>query len=96
MVSLCYTAPSDLQDVVGAIRQYSDWRNLGSELGLDHQTLETIQEKACKKEMLESWLVGKDKVIQCGGPTWQQLADCLRQLGQDPLAKTIDQEFVRK
>ena len=47
-------------------------------------------------EMLKSWLDGEDEVTQCGGPTWQQLADSLRHLGQDALAKNIEQEIYRE
>ena len=47
-------------------------------------------------DMLKSWLDGEDEVTQCGGPTWQQLADCLRQLRQDALAENIEQEIYRE
>ena len=72
------------------------------ELGLDYQTLKSIQEnnpgekEACKMDMLKSWLDGEDEVTQCGGPTWQQLADSLRQLRQDALAENIEQEIYRE
>ena len=72
------------------------------ELGLDYQTLESIQEKNpgekedCKMDMLKSWLDGEDEVAQCGGPTWQQLADCLKQLGQDALAEKVEREIYRE
>ena len=80
-----------------AVRQYSDWKSLGLYLGLDYQTIKSIEEnnpgerEACKMEMLKRWLDGEDVVDQCSGPTWQQLADSLRQLGQDALAENIDQ-----
>ena len=99
---MLYTASSDLRRVVRAVRDYSDWKSLGLDLGLDYQTLTSIQEnnpgekEACKMDMLKSWLDGEDEVTQCGGPTWEQLAVCLRNLGQDPLAETIEREFVRK
>ena len=100
IVVLCCTARSDLRRVVGAVRQYSDWRSLGFELGIDYQTLKSIQENnpgereaACKMDMLKSWLDGEDEVTQCGGPTWQQLADCLKRLGQDSLAQNIEREI---
>ena len=47
-------------------------------------------------DMLKSWLDGKDEVTQHGGPTWQQLAFCLKQLGQDSLAQNIEQEVNRQ
>ena len=47
-------------------------------------------------DMLKSWLDGEDEVTQCGGPTWQQLADSLRQLRQDALAENIEQEIYRE
>ena len=76
--------------------------SLGLELGLDYKTLKSIQEnnpgerEACKMEMLERWLDQEDEVPKFGGPTWQQLADSLRQLGQDALAENIEQEIYRE
>ena len=99
---MSYTASSDLRRVVRAVRQYSDWMSLGLELGLDYKTLKSIQEnnpgerEACKMEMLERWLDQEDEVPKFGGPTWQQLADSLRQLGQDALAENIEQEIYRE
>ena len=45
--------------------------------------------------MLEHWLDGKDQVTECGGPTWQQLADCLKQLEEDSLAQDIEEQYCR-
>ena len=79
--------------------QYSDWESLGLLLGLESATLEAIgvknlgKEQACKRKMLEHWLDGKDQVTEFGGPTWQQLADCLKQLKEDSLAQDIDEQY---
>ena len=42
-------------------------------------------------DMLKCWLDGEDEVTQCDGPSWQQLADCLKRLGEDSLAQNIQQ-----
>ena len=94
-----FTARSNLRHVVRVVvSQLSDWMSLGLELGLEYQTLKTIQENnlgdknACKIDMLKSWLDGEDEVTKLHGPTWQQLADGLRQLGQDTLAEKIERK----
>ena len=101
--TVLYTARSDLRRVVMALLPYSDWRGLGFVLGLDCQTLDTIQqnnpgekEAACRMYMLKSWLDGEDEVTRYGGPSWQQLVDSLRKLGQDALAQNIEQEIYRE
>ena len=77
---------SDLYHVLRVIGQFNDWRSLGSLLGLRYQTLQQIQhnnppgenqQRACQIEMVNYWLDGEDDVIQYGGPTLQQLTDCL-------------------
>ena len=90
---------SSLRRVFGLLTQYSDWESLGLLLGLESATLEAIKadnsgkKQACKREMLENWLDGKDQVTECGGPTWRQLADCLKQLGEDSLAQVIEEQY---
>ena len=77
---------SDLNHVLRVIGQFNDWWTLGSLLGLRYQTLKQIQhnnppgedqQRACLIEMVNCWLDGEDDVIQYGGPTLQQLTDCL-------------------
>ena len=81
--------------------QYSDWESLGLVLGLELVTLEAIEaknsgkEQACKRKMLEHWLDGKDQVTERGGPTWKQLAYCLKQLKEDSLAQDIEEHYCR-
>ena len=90
---------SSLRRVFGLLTQYSDWESLGLLLGLESATLEAIKadnsgkKQACKRKMLEHWLDGKDQVTECGGPTWRQLTDCLKQLEEDTLAKDIEEQY---
>ena len=105
IITILYTACSDLLHVVRLIRQFTDWRSLGLELGLRYRTLQDIQQKnpgenskqasaACQMDMLKCWLDGEDDVTQCGGPTWQQLANSLKRLEQDSLARDIEQLYT--
>ena len=99
--SFPFTDRSSLRRVFSILTQYSDWKSLGLLLGLESATLEAIKadnsgkKQACKREMLEHWLDGKDQVTECGGPTWQQLADCLKQLEEDSLAQDIEEQYCR-
>ena len=44
IITILYTAHSDLLHVVRLIRQFTDWRSLGLELGLRYRTLQDIQQ----------------------------------------------------
>ena len=96
-----FTDCSDLRLVFSILSQYSDWESLGLLLGLESTTLEAIKadnsgkKQACKRKMLEHWLDGKDHVTECGGPTWQQLADCLKQLEEYSIAQDIEEQYCR-
>ena len=105
IITILYTAHSDLLHVVRLIRQFTDWRSLGLELGLRYRTLQDIQQNnpgenskqasaACQMDMLKCWFDGEDDVAQCGGPTLQQLANSLKRLEQDSLAHDIEQLYT--
>ena len=89
-----------LSKVLFAIRTCTDWYCLGAWLGLECHTLDTISEthphcpERCKVAMINKWLQGKDHVGLEGGPSWQQLASVLRELGHGREAQKIEDDIL--
>ena len=86
-------------NVLREISDFSDWFHLGTCLGLRAHTLATIREThvadpgSCKAVMIERWLQGMDDVSSVGGPSWQQLADVLEDIGQVCKAQKIRKDY---
>ena len=93
------TSSSVLSNVLRKISDISEWFPLGASLGLRVHTLTTIRQThvtdpgSCKAVMLEKWLQGMDDVSVVGGPSWQQLADVLENLGHVRRAKKIRKDY---
>ena len=89
-----------LSNVLIVIRTCTDWFYLGACLGLEGHTLNTISEahaghpERCKVTMIEKWLQGMDQVGEVGGPSWQQLASVLRELGHAREAQKIKDDIL--
>ena len=75
-----------------------NWLNLGLELGLLKNTLDTVEAQhgtdvaRCLLECLSLWLRREDKVDEKGGPTWDTLAAGLSQIGEKVSADSARQK----
>ena len=76
----------------------SEWKELGLELGLYADTLDTIDynnprdARGCLTDMLLKWLQGFDGVLDNGGSTWASLANALKNI--DPAVAEHISEFT--
>ena len=94
--SVCHEV-TDLKDLTHALMNISDWRSLGYELSVPHNTLESIDyaEKGIenkRRSVLRAWYN-----LQDHDPCWHSVTDVLRQLNQNHLATKIDQctEYIQ-
>ena len=74
-----------------------NWFPLGLSLGLLKPTLDTIEAEPrnnvsrCLLECLCQWLSKADKVVEKGGPTWNSLANALRNIGEIASAEKVNE-----
>ena len=74
-----------------------EWMGLGLELGLKYLILQEIEIKrprdvpSCRRDMIAAWLRNskKDKVMKKGRPTWKQLIQALKNIGEISLSEEI-------
>ena len=74
-----------------------DRNGLGLELGLKHSILQEIEidkrgkNSHCRRDMIAAWLRNskKDKVTKKGVPTWKQLIQALKNIGEISLGEEI-------
>ena len=85
--------------MLGLLRNYNNWWQLGIELGLLYPTLENIDTQRrgnvgnCTMDMLASWLKQQDNVSSNNGPTYQQLIESLSKLGENSL---VERNFKKR
>ena len=78
-----------------AVSDCVDWIRLGLELGLKYSRLQKIEIKRlrdvpnCMRDMIAAWLGKKDKVVKEGVPTWKQLIQALKNIGEISLGEEI-------
>ena len=78
-----------------AVSDCVDWIRLGLELGLKYSRLQKIEIKrlrdvpSCMRDMIAAWLGKKDKVMKEGVPTWKQLIQALKNIGEISLGEEI-------
>ena len=78
-----------------AVSDCVDWNRLGLELGLKYSRLEKIdierrgKNSYCMRDMIAAWLRKKDKVMEEGVPTWKQLIQALKNIGEISLGEEI-------
>ena len=94
-----------MKDIIEALKKglfpSHRWSPLGLQLGLLQPTLSTIKAnhrddvESCLQECLTLWLSKADKVTECGGPTWDSLADALHKIGENFVTEKI-MEFSKK
>ena len=95
-IYLCYyIGTDDLNDVCKAVSDCVEWNGLGLELGLKYSRLEKIEierrgkNSYCMRDMIAAWLRRKDKVMKEGVPTWKQLIQALKNIGEIGLSEEI-------
>ena len=90
-----FSAENDLGDVLAAIRDLVDWKELGLQLGLLLSSLDKIDLEqrgridSCKIYMLSAWLEQQDNVTQKGVPSRSVLRAALQRMGEHELANRI-------
>ena len=68
-------------------------RCVGGALGLAYDTLDKM--KDLPEEMVAAWLRREDFVMSMSGePTWRTLAKALRRVGQEGIARDIEQTEI--
>ena len=80
-----------------AVSSCVKWIRLGLELGLKYSRLQEIEIKrprdipSCRRDMIAAWLRNskKDKVMKKGRPTWKQLIQALKNVGEISLSEEI-------
>ena len=80
-----------------AVSDCVEWNGLGLELGLKHSRLQEIEidkrgkNSHCRRDMIAAWLRNskKDKVMKKGRPTWKQLIQALKNIGEISLSEEI-------
>ena len=94
---LLYTSGvADLVNVNAALKDLSDWKSLGLELGLLLPTLNRIEEEQrgvivkCKTEMLAAWLRQQDNVAKRCLPSCDTLKVALGNIGENNLACELE------
>lgn len=88
-----------MRDVLKELKDSIKWKDIGLNLGLYYPTLVKIEKdnddlSSRKREMLAAWLNKQDNVKKCGGPTWEQLVEALREVGDNDIADTIKDNYV--
>ena len=78
-----------------AVSDCVEWNRLGLELGLKYSRLQKIEierrgkNSYCMRDMISAWLRRKDKVMKEGVPTWKQLVQALKNIGEIGLSEEI-------
>ena len=77
---------------------FNRWKALGLQLGINYITLDNIKSEEEKvqdrlMEMLAAWLKKQDNVVD---PTWKQLIDSLKEIGENGLAEKIEAKVTKQ
>ena len=82
----------ELKDVVIAVKDVAEWRDLGLQLGLPDATLASIAMhpdiEGHRRMMLSKWLESDLEA------SWEKLADALNKIGKNVIADNIRRQFV--
>ena len=95
IVFINFSGIDDLDDVVDALTDLIEWKELGLKLGLRYPTLDKIEVNKlnkvddCKMEMLACWLRKQDKVKSKNGPSWEQLVKVLRAMKKSDIVENV-------
>ena len=87
-----------------AVSDCVEWNGLGLELGLKHSRLQEIEidkrgkNSHCMRDMIAAWLRNskKDKVMKKGRPTWKQLIQASKNIGEISLSEEISLKITKR
>lgn len=72
-------------------------RQLGLALGLLYPTLKKMREESFLDDLIHSWLIRQDSVIERSGePSYGSLGNALEQIGQVGLARDVREQKYTK
>ena len=96
------TGSEILADVCELLSTCVNWMGLGIQLGLDYSRLRGIEIErhlnvsSCRIDMIAAWLMKEDQVMKKGGPTWKQLIQALKKIGEIRLSKEISLKITKQ
>ena len=96
------TGSEILGDVCEALFTCVNWMGLGIQLGLNYSRLRGIEIErhlnvsSCRIDMIAAWLRKEDQVMKKGGPTWKQLIQALRFIGEISLGEEIFEKIMKQ
>ena len=85
-----------------AVSSCVKWYGLGLKLGLKHSRLQEIEIErlrdvpSCRRDMIAAWLRKEDQVVKKGGPTWKQLIQALKSIGEISLSEEISLKITKQ
>ena len=82
---------TDVRDLTHALKNISDWKTLGYELGVPEVIIESIEIDERGAENKRRALLRKWYNLQHHNPCWQFVTDALMHIGQNHLATKIEQ-----
>ena len=99
IIILIIAGIDDLNDVLTPLSDtFNQWQLLGLKLGISYTRLDRIKKEqkemiqSCLMEMLAAWLKHMDKAVN---PTWKQLIESLKGMGENDLADKIEKEIAK-
>ena len=84
----------DAKKLISALKDVSNWKELGSQLGMSGEQLDSIESdhedvEMRKRAMLRTWF---DHMAQQGKACWQRVVNALILMKQTNLAKKVAQQ----
>ena len=88
-----YTGKPDIRNLTNALREVSEWYQLGIILGILPVKLKKIEEDCQgsdrrKIETLDTWLQ------QTPSASWSDVVSALQQLGKNAVAQSVHQQYI--
>ena len=84
-----------LKNVVNAVKDVTNWKDLGLQLDLEESTLALIASQYgvsandCRREMLSTWLKFDPKA------SWEKLACALTAIGENVVAANVRSQYAK-
>ena len=99
MIIIIIAGIKDLNDVFTLLSDtFNQWKPLGLRLGISYTRLGNIETEqrgmvqGCLMEMLAAWLRQLDDAVN---PTWKQLIESLKGIGEKSLTDKIEREIAK-
>jgi len=88
------TGKPDMQSLSNALKDVSNWHQLGIQLGIPTSELRKIEEEyqradRRKTEALDTWL------HQTPSASWSDVVSALQQMGENTVAESVCQKYIR-